>query len=295
MKAIITGASGFVGRVLARRVPSATRLPLGSADWRAAIAAADFDAATVLHLAARAHRPGDPEPALAHDNVDKTLALAEAAAANGAQRFVFLSSIKVNGEESPGRPFAATDPDAPADAYARSKCDAERALRELGMRSGLAIVVVRAPLVIGEGARGNLHALMRIADTAWPLPFAALENRRTFVHVEDLASLLVAAVNAQGRSRLFLAGHPDAVSTGRLVRVMRATFGRPARLISVPARVLETMAMAAGAGSRMRRLTRSLEVDAEEARRELGWSAATDMDAGIAGMARAFRAARSSA
>ena len=293
MKAIITGATGFVGRLLARRLPSASHLSIGSEGWRAAIAAADFDSATVFHLAARVHRRDDPEAMLMHDNVEKTIVLAQAAAARGAQRFVFLSSVKVNGEESPGRPFTAADPEAPADAYARSKCAAEHALRDIGARSRLSIAVVRSPLVIGEGARGNLHALMRLADTAWPLPFAALDNRRTFIHVEDLASLLVAACQAQARWRVFLAGHPDAVSTARLVGVLRETFGRPARMVPVPGGALEALAGAVGAGSRMRRLTRSLVVDAGDAQRELKWIAEVDMNAGIAAMARAFRTARS--
>ena len=296
MKAIITGASGFVGRALARRLPSAAALHLGSPDWRAAIAAADLESATVFHLAARAHRPGDSEERLMHDNRDKSAALGEAAAAKGAERLVFLSSIKVNGEESRGRPFREGDPEAPADAYARSKRAAEEALAEIGARRGLALVVIRAPLVIGEGARGNLQALMRIADTAWPLPFGALENRRTFVHVADLAGLLaVAGTAAQARGRVFLAGHADAVSTSRLVSVMRAAWGRPARLVPVSARALERLAAVGGAAARMRRLTRSLEVDAGEAQRVLGWSAAVPMDEAIAAMARAFRAGRQAA
>ena len=272
------------------------RIALGAADWQEAIRATSFAAATVFHLAGRAHGRGDTERHFVEDNVEKTAALAQAAAAAGAERLVFLSSIKVNGEESPGRPLTAQDAEAPADAYARSKQAAERALREVAGRSSLAIVVVRSPLVIGEGARGNLHALMRIADSAWPLPFAGIENRRTFVHVEDLATLLIAAASSpQAGGRVFLAGHPDAVSTPRLVRVVREAMGRPPRLIRVPVRALEMLGAAAGAGERMRRLTRSLEVDSGEARRELGWTPVVPMDEGLAGMARAFRAARTHA
>jgi nucleoside-diphosphate-sugar epimerase len=287
VKAIITGASGFVGRVLARRLPDASRLALGGAAWHEALAGASFKSATVFHLAGRAHGGGDAEHLFIADNVEKTAALAQAAAAAGAERLVFLSSIKVNGEDSPGRPLAVQDPEAPADAYARSKQAAERALREVAGRSGLAIVIVRSPLVIGEGARGNLDALMRIADSAWPLPFAAIDNRRTFVHVEDVATLLLAAAaSTQARGRVFFAGHPDAVSTPRLVRVLREAMGRPPRLVRAPVRVLEML------GGRMRRLTRSLEVDSTEASRELGWTPAVPMDEGIAAMARAFLATR---
>jgi nucleoside-diphosphate-sugar epimerase len=290
VKAIVTGASGFVGGALARRLDAAVPLGLGSAHWRAAIDSADFAAATVFHLAARVHRANDPETLLVRDNVEKTVVLAQAAAARGARRLVFLSSIKVHGEETHGVPFHADDPAAPADAYARSKREAEGALRDLAARRGLDVVVVRAPLVVGDGARGNLRALMRIADTAWPLPFAAIDNRRTLVHVDDLAALLVAAGTLpQARGRIFLAGHPDAVSTPRLVRVIREALGRPARLLPLPARVLEGFGVACGRGASVRRLTRSLEVDAS-ACRELDWSAAIPMDEGIAAMARAFRA-----
>jgi nucleoside-diphosphate-sugar epimerase len=296
VKAIITGASGFVGRALARRLPEATRIALGAAGWREAIGAATFKSATVFHLAGRAHGSGDAERLFVEDNVEKTAALAQAAAAGGAERLVFLSSIKVNGEESPGRPLAANDPEAPADAYARSKQAAERALREVAARSSLAIVIVRSPLVIGEGARGNLHALMRLSDSAWPLPFAGIDNRRTFVHVDDLATLLIAAASSsQARDRVFLAGHPDAVSTPRLVRVLRKAMGRAPRLIPMPVRTLEILGAAVGSGARVQRLTRSLEVDSGETHRALGWTPAVPMDEGIAAMARAFRRARGAA
>lgn len=296
MKAIVTGASGFVGAALARRLGGCARIALASDAWREEVARAGFRDATVFHLAARAHRADGDEAAFRHDNVEKSAALAEAAAAGGASRFVFLSTIKVNGEETASAPFRASDAPAPADAYARSKWAAEQALGEIAARTGLALVVIRSPLVVGAGVRGNLRRLMELADTPWPLPFASLRNRRTLVQVDDLAELLLlAGRSAHAGGRLFLAGAPESVSTAVLVRTLREALGRPARLVPAPARALEALAALGGFGEGIRRLTRSLEVDSSQARRDLGWAPAATPEEGIRRMALAFRAARGAA
>jgi len=144
--------------------------------------------------------------------------------------------------------------------------------------------------VIGEGAKGNLAALMKLADTPWPLPFASIDNRRTLVHVEDLADLLVlCGSRPNAHMGLFFAGHPEAVSTTHLVRTLRSAFDRPSRLFPVPGRALEALGALANASEKVRRLTRSLEVDATATERELGWKNAMPMDEGIHRMARAHR------
>ncbi len=289
---IVTGASGFIGRVFAGCAPrDSVRVALGGDDWRERIAAAPWRGATVYHLAARVHQPQGDESLFERDNVAKTIELAQAAASAGARRLVFLSTIKVNGDETLDRAFRPDDPPAPRDAYARSKWAAEKALLEISQARGLSLAIVRAPLVIGAGAGGNLRSLMRFADGPWPLPFAAIDNRRTFVCVEDLARLLaICGSSPDARGDIFFAGDPQPVSTPRLVACIRSAWNRPARLFRVDARNLERIAALAGLRERVGRLTRSLEVDVSDTIRRLAWKPAIDMEAGIARMARAYHA-----
>ena len=291
-QAIVTGASGFVGRSLcAALVAGHHRLSLGAADWEARVAAAPFARATVFHLAARVHDPHDVDAAaFRRDNVDKTRRLAEEAARRGARRLVFLSTLKVHGEESPGRPFTVEDAPDPRDAYARSKLEAENALREVAAAGSLEIVVVRSPLVLGPGAKSNLASLMALVDSPWPLPFASIANRRSFVHVDDLARLLAMCGEQAGAAgATYIGAHRSSVSTPALVRALRAALGRPTRLFALPARGLEIAAAAAGQGERMRRLTRSLEADASGTQRALGWAASIGLEGAAAQLARAWR------
>jgi nucleoside-diphosphate-sugar epimerase len=265
---------------------------LGEDDWRAQVEAAPFAGARVFHLAARVHDP-DPGDASAWslDNVEKTRVLAERARMQGARRFVFLSSVKVLGEESPGRAFTRRDPPQPGDAYARSKLAAEKLLRDLATPS-FEVVVIRSPLVYGAGVKGNLLALLHLADTRWPLPLEAIDNRRSFVHVDDLARLLVDCAHLpQAAGAMFLAAHPAPLSTRDLVLGMRERLGRPPRLLRVPVGLLEAMASLVGQGERMRRLTRSLEIDAAETGAELGWTPQIGLATALDDMVRAYREA----
>lgn len=290
---IVTGAGGFVGRSLRPLLgPTAHALGFAAPDWERALLEAPLAGATIYHLAARVHVPRERDvDAFERDNVGKTRRLAEEAARQGARRIVFLSTAKVYGEESPpGRAFGVTDAPAPADAYARSKLAAERVLAEIAAPAGVEVVTVRSPLVLGAGARGNLEELMRFADSPWPLPFGAVGNRRSVVFVEDLARLLEACGRRdEAAGRTFVAAHPTPVSTASLAAALRRALGRPERLVALPPRWLELAAMLAGQGARVRRLTRSLEVDPTEAKQVLGWSASVDLDAACESMARAWR------
>jgi nucleoside-diphosphate-sugar epimerase len=288
-KTVVSGASGFVGRSLLSHLDVApAQLHLAEADWLEQVRGADYSGATVFHLAAKVHDSGaDTEAAFVHDNVDKTVALAQAAVAGGARRFVFLSSVKVNGEETSGRPFRASDPAAPEDSYGRTKWQAEQALARM---TGMEVAIVRSALVYGAGVKGNLLELMRLADSSLPLPFAALHNRRSLVHVDDLARLLVdCAVLPQAAGGTFMAAHPDCTSTARLARTLRGFLGRPPRLFPVPRAVLEGFAAVAAQGARIRRLTRSLEVDASETQQALGWTPQIGFVTSVEDMVRAYR------
>lgn len=272
---IVSGATGFVGRALCAKLGAdVVPLSMRSSGWLEAARSMPLEGATLFHLAARVHETRTPEQQFVHDNVDKTRQLAELAATRGAHRLVFLSTAKIHGEESGARPFAPDDIPAPADAYSRSKLAAEVALHEVALRHSLEVVSVRSPLVYGKGAAGNARALMRLADSSWPLPFAEVENRRSFVHVDDLADLLVlCGASPQAAGHAYLAGHRLPASTRELIATTRACLGRPARLFAVSPSVLEAAATCVGQGPRMKKLTRSLEVDSSAATRDLGWEA----------------------
>ena len=289
---VLTGASGFIGSALASRLGSARRLALGARDWRESLATLDLRDATIFHLAARVHeRPGESaEQVFEADNVDKTLALAKAAADAGAARLVFASTVKIHGEETAGIRWSSASPADPRDAYARSKWQAEEGLRVIARRTGLATVVIRLPLVYGPAVGGNFRSLATLADSGLWLPFAAIENRRSLVHVDDAVdALLAAAMHAEAPGRAFIAAHPRAVSTPQLIETLRRCLGRPRRLFAVPATLLEWGAAACGQGARMRRLTRSLEVDSSELGTRLGWAARVGVEDGIRTIVSAMR------
>ncbi len=271
-KLLVTGAGGFVGAAFVAKAGTHARLSMGSPGWRESAAAADFRGATVVHLAARVHDPRGNDAEFDLDNAEKTRVLAEAAAAGGAVRFVFASTVKVHGEETGATPFRADSPPAPQDAYARSKWRAEEALREVSSRTGLPQVVVRFPLVYGAGVGGNFRSLLRLADSGAWLPFGSIDNRRSLVHVRDLAEALwLAATHPGAPGRAFIAAHPEPVSTPAIIEALRLAMARPRRMFPVPPALLEAGAAVLGLGGAMRRLTRSLEADPGDLVTLLGW------------------------
>ena len=287
---VITGATGFIGRALAVRLARFTPLSLAGDRWRDAIAATDLRGATVIHLGARVHDPRGREEAFHADNAVKTQALVQAAAAAGARRFVLASSVKVFGEESPpGRAFDERDPPRPEDAYARSKLEAERAV----VAAGIGHAIVRIPLVWGPGVRGNFRALLSLAASGVPLPFAAIDNRRSLVHVEDAAdALALAATHPEAVGHAWSAAPADPVSTPGLVAAIRAAMAMPPRLFAFPAGLLEAAARLAGRGGQVLRLTRSLEADGLPLRQALGWRPTRSLEDDLAQTVDAWRRER---
>jgi len=306
----VTGADGFIGRSVCaelerrgHRVRRITRAsgPPTQGDCRIVpdLAAAEglerilegTDA--VVHLAARAHvvreTERDPDAAFERANVGATERLATAALRAGLRRFVFVSSIGVNGNSTSGTPFTELDRPTPAEPYARSKLRAEQALRA-AVRSALELVVVRPSMVYGAGVKGNFLRLMSMVDSALPLPLAAVQNRRSLLGVDNLAGMLTLCVeHPAAAGELFLAAEPGVHSTPELLRTIARVLQRPARVFYVPVAPLRMVARIGGALGQFDKLCSSLEVSAEKAHRVLGWHPEVSFEEGMVRTAAWFR------
>lgn len=315
---LITGASGFVGAAVAARLvqlgcPNTraavrrayTQLPLGvegcvvptlaaDTDWTSALAGID----SVVHAAARVHvmreSATDPLDAFRRVNVEGTLNLARQAAQAGVRRFVFISSIKVNGEVTePGRPFRADDEPAPQDAYGVSKLEAEVGLRALAEITGMEVVIIRPVLVYGPGVRANFQALMSLVNKGVPLPFGRTSNRRSLVALDNLVDLVCTCLEHPAAAhQTFLVSDGEAVSTAGLVRAMATALGKKPRLLDVPLPWMSRVAQAVGQGAVTQRLFESLEVDIDKNRQLLGWEPSTRMADALLATARPYVEAR---
>jgi len=253
-----------------------------STEWRPALAGVD----TVIHLAARAHVLHDTDEASAlyeETNALGTLCLARAAAETGVRRFIYLSSVKVNGEETDGRPYTAADEPRPRDAYARSKRRAESHLREVGAAKGMETVIVRPPLVYGPGVRANFLRLLGWVERGWLLPLGAIRNRRSIVSVWNLCDLLIGLVgNVRGDGETWLVSDGDDLSTPELVRRIAASMRKRVTLVPVPAAMLLASAALLGRRAEAARLCGSLVVDISRTRDVLGWTPPLTVDEGLA-------------
>jgi UDP-glucose 4-epimerase len=225
-------------------------------------------------------------------NTDATLNLARQAAEAGVRRFVFISSIKVNGEiTSPGRPFRADDPPQPTDPYAISKMEAEQGLHKIAATTGMEIVIIRPPLVYGPGVKANFANLMKWISRGVPLPFGAVtENRRSLIAVQNLIDLIIRCTeHPRAVGELFLASDGEDLSTAELAKRIGVALDRPARLISVPTILLSTAAVLTGKADVAQRLLGSLQIDSTKARDVLGWRPPLTTTEGLLSAAKAFR------
>lgn len=309
---LITGANGFVGRTLCgalaeqgrncRPVVRSTCDPTdrkfsfaigdvgGQTDWSPAIA----DVSQVVHLASRVHVMSeagcDVEALYRETNTFGTLRLAQQAADAGVKRFVFLSSVKVNGEEREGA-YSEGDRPAPIGPYATSKRDAELGLWEIAECSGMEVVVIRPPLVYGPGVKANFLSMMRWLHRGVPLPFGAVRNRRSLVAIGNLVDFIVTCIDhPAAANETFMVSDGEDLSTKDLLVRLAAALGVKARLIDVPVPMLRLGAAMLGQGEVLRRLCGSLCVDASKANRLLGWSAPLSVDAGLKATADHFLA-----
>ena len=252
-------------------------------DWRDEL----VDCDVVVHLAARVHvmydASIDPLAEFRRVNVQGTLNLARQAAASGVRRFVFISSIKVNGEATqPGQPFTADDAPAPLDAYGISKMEAEQGLRELAAQTGMEVVIIRPPLVYGPGVKANFAAMMRWLQRGVPLPLGAIHNQRSLVALDNLVDLIVTCLtHPAAANQTFLVSDDEDVSTTELLRRMGQAMGKPARLLPVPVSWLKVGAAMVGKRDAAQRLSGSLQVDIEKTCRLLGWVPPISLDEGL--------------
>ena len=313
-RVLVTGASGFVGQhltaalaVWGRRVRAALRHPVtlaglglyesvvvsgldATTDWTAALTDVD----SVVHLAARVHvmqdKALDPLADFRRVNVSGTLQLAQQAADAGIRRFVFISSVKVNGEGTPvARPYTADDVPAPVDAYGISKLEAEQGLLAIAASTGLEVVIIRPVLVYGSGVRANFLKMMQWLDRGLPLPLGAINNRRSLVGVDNLVSLILACVDhPDAANQVFLASDGEDLSTTALMHRTALALGKSARLVPVPEAVLTLIAGLLGKRDVAQRLCGSLQVDIDKTRRILGWTPPLSVDAGLALAAQGF-------
>lgn len=304
---LITGASGFVGRALlaacqgneqwqlhaAVRSPAELPVPqrlLGELDGREIEPALLAGIDVIVHCAARVHvmqeTSADPLADFRAVNVEGSLALARAAAQAGVRRFVYISTVKVHGESSvPGQPLRHDSPLAAQDPYARSKAEAEQALRAYCSACGMELVIIRPPLVYGSGVGGNLSSLMRLIRLGIPLPLASIENRRSLVGLDNLVSLILCCARhpaAAGHS--FLVSDGDDVSTPELVRALASAMPRRVSLFPLPLGMLHRCAALAGRQAMLSRLCESLQVDIEHTRQVLGWTPRYSLHEGIVRM-----------
>ncbi|MDR2164916.1 MAG: NAD-dependent epimerase/dehydratase family protein [Zoogloeaceae bacterium] len=323
MRALVTGASGFIGRHLCRhllaagwRVRASTATDDGETalraisdcleivriphfcDAREVWRAACRECPVVFHLAGLAHRDdgggmaAETEIMYRRGNVDVTRALARAAAAQGVARFVLASSVTVYGEATPaGMPFTEISPTVPVEIYARSKLAAEMAVRAAQQESAgqPVFTIVRLPLVYGPGVRGNLRALMRFVASGLPLPLARLQNRRSFINIANLVDFLRhAATHADAANEILLVSDREDVSTPGLIRAIADGLDRPARLFPFPPGLLRTACSLLGQAARYEKLASSFQVDPARSCALLDWHPNTRLAEGVRQMCAAF-------
>jgi nucleoside-diphosphate-sugar epimerase len=293
---VVTGANGFIGSNLVRYLllvgfdvracarkkidlfdNSSLQFYFYKIDDDARFQPVLQGAQAVVHAAARVHvlkdASFDPLAEFRTVNVEGTLRLARDAAAAGVKRFIFLSSIGVNGITTVvDEPFTEMQRSRPHNAYALSKFEAEQGLKKIAAETGLEVVIIRPPLVYGCNAPGNFGDLMRVVQRGWPLPLGAVHNQRSMVAVDNLVDFIVTCIShPQAANQTFLVSDGQDLSTTELVRGMAQAAGVPARLLPVPVWTLKAGASLLGKGDAVQRLCGNLQVDTSKARSLLGW------------------------
>lgn len=302
MKTAVIGGGGFVGRALVERLSAdghevlpIVRSPAGlpgeqsiadlvTANWPAMLRNAEG----VILTAARVHimkeRAADPLRAFRHVNRDGAVAAYRGAAEAGARRFIFVSTIKVNGEATqPGRPFRADDPPAPEDPYGISKCEAEEALAALAATGGPELVIVRPPLIHGPGVRANFASMMSWLRRGVPMPLGGItHNRRSLVGIDNLVDFLtVCLIHPAAEGERFLVSDGHDVSTTQLLHLLGDALRTRPHLFPVPPALLRSLGRLVGKGPAIERLTGSLQISIDKNYERLGWTPPISLEEGL--------------
>jgi len=313
MNILVTGATGFVGSAVIQRfseqghVYAAVRKPsdmfsegveqvivgnlAADTDYTDAVKLMDI----VVHAAARVHvmddHAADPLAEFRKVNVDGTLNLARQAADAGVKRFVFISSIKVNGETTTGKPpFSPDDTYQTADPYGLSKLEAEQGLFRLSQETGMEVVVIRPPLIYGPDVKANFRKLIETVDKGVPLPLGAVHNQRSLVALDNLVDFIaLCATHPKAANETFLISDGEDVSTTELLQKIGKALDKPARLIPIPVGLMRFIAKLLGKADVAERLFGSLQVDSSKARELLGWKPVVNMDEQLAKTVKAYR------
>lgn len=311
---LLTGATGFLGKAVARRLTTDARFQViaslrrestnlipgiksvfvgdmdADTDWSAALS----DVEVVIHSAARVHIMDDvarnPLLEFRKVNFEGTMALANQAVENGVKRFIFISSIKVNGEETlPGKPYSADDDPKPVDPYGISKAETEQALLNLASTSGMQVVIIRPVLVYGPGVKANFLSLMKWLNRGVPLPLGGIKNKRSLVALDNLVDLIYTCIDHPAAiNQVFLVSDGDDLSTSELLQRVGEALGHPARLFPAPIVLIDLVARMVGKRSISQRLFGSLQVDISKTRDLLDWEPPVSVEDAISETAQDF-------
>jgi len=312
-RVLLTGSTGFVGQALSQKLldknfdliaavrKRSSTLPklakqviieglTSEADWLAALNGVSI----VIHTAARVHvmndNVADPLVEFRNVNVEGTLNLAKQAVSAGVKRFIFLSSIKVNGEATGiGKPFTADDSPSPIDPYGISKAETEKALMEISAKSGMEVVIIRPVLVYGPDVKANFLSMMRWLSRGFPLPLGAINNKRSLVSIDNLIDLIIVCIDhPAAANQVFLVSDGEDLSTTNLLQRLGNALEKPARLISIPSGLINVVASLLGKRKVAQRLLGSLQVDITKTRELLNWSPPVSVDVALKQTAKVF-------